>query len=184
MGVQHTWLLVHWTAGERLTVPPLVHLWAAQGFLDHWLLQPSRLPNSNETGQLLHNSWRDDGFVLESLPCLITHVSCCYFISFVLPPVLWISLKGVTMVKNILFIFCIHILHSHTLIFSHFSTFFPLSLPIDISPHTLKFSVWYLLFSFFLSHDIPPDTFKFSHSRPLLFSYHSLIPIFSFPFLM
>lgn len=53
MGVQHTWLLVHRIAGERCTVPSLVHVWATQGILDHWILQPSRVPHCNETGHSL-----------------------------------------------------------------------------------------------------------------------------------
>lgn len=52
MGVQHTWVLVHGVGGARLTVPPLVQLRAAQGFLDHWLLQPPRLPDGHETGKV------------------------------------------------------------------------------------------------------------------------------------
>ena len=52
MGVQHTWVLVHRAAGERCTIPSLVHIWATQGILDHWILQPSGIPHCDETGHL------------------------------------------------------------------------------------------------------------------------------------
>lgn len=58
LGVQHAWVLVHGVGGARLTVSPLVHLWEAQGFLDYWLLQPSRLPDSHETGTVLKFSYQ------------------------------------------------------------------------------------------------------------------------------
>lgn len=97
VGVQHTRVLVHRVSGERLTVPALVQLRAAQGFLDHWLLQPSRLPDSNETGQPLHDSRREDSFILQSLPFMACHF---HFTLFVLLFIFWFFFSGLITVKE------------------------------------------------------------------------------------
>ena len=69
LGFLHSWFLVHRTTRTQSTVSKLDYGWQTKRFLDDWILQPSRIPDSDATGKCVALCEQSHVVCVILLPC-------------------------------------------------------------------------------------------------------------------